>query len=72
MLLKSHASNKILWLTFSLFFDNFVDLIKLICHVIDSANIDMTIFDSSGIDVFVTENNPTYIFLQQRLYNLTS
>ena len=27
---------------------------------IDSAKADMTIFDSSGIEAFVTENNPKY------------
>ena len=31
-----------------------------ICQAIDSAKADMTIFDSSGIGTFVTENNPKY------------
>lgn len=41
-------------------FDNLVDLTEPICQAIDSAKADMTIFDSSGIEVFVTENNPKY------------
>lgn len=41
-------------------FDNLVDLTEPICQVIDSAKADMTIFDSSGIEAFVTENNPKY------------
>ena len=43
-----------------LVFDNLVDLTEPICHAIDSAKADMTIFDSSGIEAFVTENNPKY------------
>ena len=43
-----------------LVFDNLVDLTEPICQAIDSAKADMTIFDSSGIEVFVTENNPKY------------
>ena len=31
-----------------------------ICQAVDSAKADMTIFDSSGIEAFVTENNPKY------------
>lgn len=41
-------------------FENLVDLTEPICQAIDSANADMTIFDSSGIEAFVTENNPKY------------
>ena len=41
-------------------FDNLVDLTEPICQDIDSAKADMTIFDSSGIEAFVTENNPKY------------
>ena len=41
-------------------FDNLVDLTEPICQAIDSAKADMTIFDSSGIGAFVTENNPKY------------
>ena len=43
-----------------LVFDNLVDLSEPICQAIDSAKADMTIFDSSGIEAFVTENNPKY------------
>ena len=43
-----------------LVFDNLVDLTEPICQAIDSAKADMIIFDSSGIEVFVTENNPKY------------
>lgn len=41
-------------------FDNLVDVTEPICQSIDSAKADMTIFDSSGIETFVTENNPKY------------
>lgn len=41
-------------------FDNLVDLTEPICQAIDSAKADMTVFDSSGIEAFVTENNPKY------------
>ena len=43
-----------------LVFDNLVDLTEPICQAIDSFKADMTIFDSSGIEAFVTENNPKY------------
>jgi len=52
-------------------FDNLVDLTEPICHAIDSAKADMTIFDSSGIEAFVTENNPKYadrIIRQLKIY----
>ena len=41
-------------------FDNLVDLTEPVCQAIDSVKADMTIFDSSGIEAFVTENNPKY------------
>ena len=41
-------------------FDNLVDPTEPICQAIDSEKADMTIFDSSGIEAFVTENNPKY------------
>lgn len=41
-------------------FDNLVDLTEPICQAINSVKADMTIFDSSGIEAFVTENNPKY------------
>ena len=43
-----------------LVFVNLVDVTEPICQAIDSAKADMTIFDSSGIEAFVTENNPKY------------
>lgn len=43
-----------------LVFDNLVELTEPICQAIDSAKADMAIFDSSGIEAFVTENNPKY------------
>ena len=52
-------------------FDNLVDLTEPICQAIDSAKADMTIFDSSGIEAFVTENNPKYanrIIKQLKVY----
>ena len=42
-------------------FEKLVDITEPICQEIDSAKADMTIFDSSGIEAFVTENNPKYI-----------
>ncbi len=41
-------------------FDNLVDITEPICQAIDPVKADMTIFDSSGIEAFVTENNPKY------------
>lgn len=41
-------------------FENLADLTEPICQAIDSAKADMTIFNSSGIEAFVTENNPKY------------
>lgn len=41
-------------------FDKLVDLTEPVCQAIDSEKADMTIFDSSGIEAFVTENNPKY------------
>ncbi len=43
-----------------LIFDKLVDLTEPVCQAIDSAKADMTIFDSSGIEAWVTENNPKY------------
>ena len=43
-----------------LVFENLVDLTEPICQAIDSNKANMTIFDSSGIEAFVTENNPKY------------
>lgn len=41
-------------------FDNLVDITEPICQAVDSAEADMTIFDTSGIEAWVTENNPKY------------
>jgi len=41
-------------------FENLVDFTEPICQAIDSAKADMTIFDTSGIEAWVTENNPKY------------
>ena len=43
-----------------LVFYNLVVVNEPVCQAIDSAKADMTIFDSSGIEAFVTENNPKY------------
>ncbi len=43
-----------------LVFDNLVDVTEPICQTIDSAKAKMTTFDSSGIEAFITENNPNY------------
>lgn len=41
-------------------FDNLVDVTEPVCQALDSAKADITIFDSSGIEAFVAENNPKY------------
>lgn len=41
-------------------FEKLVDLTEPICQAIDSHKADMTIFDTSGIEAWVTENNPKY------------
>jgi len=43
-----------------LVFDRLVDMTEPICQEIDSARADMTIFDSSGIEAWVRENNPKF------------
>ena len=42
-------------------FDNLVDITEPICQQIDSEKANMTIFDSSGMEAYVTENNPKYL-----------
>lgn len=42
------------------FFDHLVDVTEPICQDIDIKLASMTIFDTSGIEAFVTENNPKY------------
>ena len=41
-------------------FDHLVDLTEPICQKLNPALADMTIFDTSGIEAWVTENNPKY------------
>ena len=41
-------------------FDHLVDLTEPICQKLDPALASMTIFDTSGIEAWVTENNPKY------------
>ncbi len=41
-------------------FERLVDLTEPICQAIDPSKADMTIFDSSGIEAWVAENNPKY------------
>jgi transposase-like protein DUF772 len=41
-------------------FDNLVDVTEPICQKIDSNLASMTIFDTSGIEAYVTENNPKF------------
>ena len=43
-----------------LMFEKLVDLTEPICQAIDAEKASMTIFDSSGIEAFVTENNPKF------------
>jgi hypothetical protein len=42
-------------------FDNLVDLTEPICQNIDSELASMTIFDTSGIEAYVKENNPKFV-----------
>ncbi|KAF5061264.1 ISNCY family transposase ISCb1 [anaerobic digester metagenome] len=41
-------------------FDNLVDITEPICQQIDKSKASMTIFDTSGIEAYVTENNPKF------------
>ena len=41
-------------------FDNLVDITEPICQKIDPKLASMTIFDTSGIEAYVKENNPKY------------
>jgi len=52
-------------------FERLVDMTEPICQEIDAAKADMSIFDSSGIEAWVTENNPKYadrIIRQMKAY----
>ena len=42
-------------------FDHLVDLTEPICQNLNPAHASMTIFDTSGIEAWVTENNPKYV-----------
>lgn len=42
-------------------FDNLVDITEPICQKINAELASMTVYDSSGIEAFVKENNPKYI-----------
>lgn len=42
-------------------FDHLVDLTEPICQQIDPELADMTIYDSTGIEAWVKENNPKYL-----------
>jgi len=41
-------------------FDSLVDLTEPICQKIDASKASMPLFDTSGIEAWVTENNPKY------------
>ena len=41
-------------------FDHLIDLTEPICQKLNPALADMTIFDTSGIEAWVMENNPKY------------
>lgn len=41
-------------------FDNLVDITEPICQDIDANLATMLLFDTSGIEAYVTENNPKY------------
>jgi hypothetical protein len=41
-------------------FDNLVDITEPICQQIDEFKASMTIFDTSGIEAYVAENNPKF------------
>lgn len=48
------------------FFERLVDITEPICQEIDSAKADMLVFDTTGIEAYVTENNPKYVNSQIR------
>ena len=41
-------------------FDHMVDFTEPICQKIDKQKASMLLFDTSGIEAWVTENNPKY------------
>ena len=48
------------------FFDKLVDITEPICQELDATKADMAIFDTTGIEAYVTENNPKYVNTQIR------
>ncbi len=48
------------------FFDRLVDITEPICQELDAEKASMTIFDTTGIEAYVTENNPKYVNSQVR------
>ena len=55
-------------------FDHLVDLTEPICQAIDASLASMVLFDTSGIEAWVTENNPKYanhIIKQLKAYKKT-
>lgn len=48
------------------FFDRLVDITEPICQELDAEKASMTIFDTTGIEAYVTENNPKYANSQVR------
>ena len=48
-------------LDLQLVFERLVGITEPICQTIDSEKADMTIFDSSGIEAWVRENNPKHV-----------
>lgn len=47
-------------MNFEDFFNTLVNITEPICQKIDSVKASMTIFDSSGIEAYIQENNPKY------------
>ena len=43
-----------------MFFDSLVDLTEPILQEIDTEKASMSVFDTTGLEAFVTENNPKY------------
>ena len=56
MLQKSPALNRIFYRTYN----HLVDVTEPICQDIDKNLSSMLLFDTSGIEAYVTENNPKY------------
>lgn len=55
--------------------DNLVDITKPICHSIDNSLASIQLFDTSGVEAYVAENNPKYdnhIIKQLKAYAKTN